>query len=280
MAKKKRAVRKTASAPTKQTPAMYPTPEPVELATPQKIIDIDLKTKTITIEGSPPPEMTRLGELEDWRGKVVAHDPKTNKVQLVFSLPPEKEKRRLNLTERLKHYAKKCAIQISPHWGERPKHISPAKWRNLDQRIKAMDELPENAPAEARDALMALHTLNRMVKELVEAGDWPEAIDRAICEAIDFGQLLQRGQTQIDHGGAVDRGTRNAKAVAGATEAKRTKKIDRSEPAHAEFNRRMATVKNSRMKFATLENMSKMKDISGNQIWKIGTLIRWSRDWN
>ena len=254
MAKKKRTDTKTNSGPTKQIPAMYPTPAPVELATPQKIVAIDLKTKTITIEGSPPPELLAAAEIE---------------------------RRRLNLTERLTGYAKSLATLITPHWGERPKHISPATWRNLERRVKAMAELPENAPAEARDALMALHTLNRLVQELVDAGDWPETIDRAICYAIDFGQLLQRGQTQIDHGETVDRGKRNAKAVSGATEAKRTKKIDRSEPARAEFNRRMATVKNPRMKTATLKNMAEVMDADGaTPKWgSLATLKRWSRGW-
>lgn len=254
MAKKRatKAAVKVTGGEKRQIPAMYPTPAPVELTTPQKIVAIDLKTKTITIEGSPPPELVAAAEMEQ---------------------------RRLNLPERLKQHARICLNRISPHWGERPKHISPATWRNLERRVKAMAELQENAPAEARDALMALHTLNRLVQELVEAGDWPETIDRAICYAIDFGQLLQRGQSQIDHGETVDLGKRNAKATAVATEAKHTKKNDRSEPAHDEYTRRMATVKTTRMKLATLNNMSEMKDDSGNQIWKIGTLRRWAKNW-
>lgn len=252
MATKRASKVKTTTVPTKQTPAMYPTPAPVELATPQKIVAFDPKTKTITIEGSPPPEVLAMAEIE---------------------------RRRLNLMERLTGYAASLATRITPHWGERPKHISPAKWRNLEQRIKAMAELPENAPAEARDALMALHTLNRLVNELVEADDWPETIDRAICYAIDFGQLLQRGQTQIDHGETVDRGKRNAKAVTEATEAKRTKKIDRSELAHTEFVRRMATVKNPRMKTATLKNMSEVMEGKKPKWGSLGTLKRWSRGW-
>ena len=251
---KKRTVTKTTSAPTKQIPDMYPPPAPVELATPQKIVAFDPKTKTITIEGSPPPELLAMAEIE---------------------------RRRLNLMERLTGYAKSLATRITPHWGERPKDISPAKWRNLEQRIKAMAELPENAPAEARDALMALHTLNRLVQELVEAGDWPETIDRAICYAIDLGQLLQRGQTQIDHGATVDRGKRNAKATAGATEAKRSKKIDRAEAALVEFNRRMATVKTKRMKSATIKNMSQVMEGDGTTPkWgSLAALKRWSHDW-
>ena len=253
MAKKKHTAQKTTSSQAKQIPAMYPTPDPVELATPQKIVAFDPKTNTITLEGSPPPELLRLAEIEQ---------------------------KRLNLTERIPEYTNTLALRIAPHWGERPKHISSAKWRNLEQRIKAMVQLPENAPAEARDALMALHTLNRLVAELVEAGDWPDAIDRAICYAIDFGQLLQRGQTQIDHGETVDLGKRNAEAVAGAREAKSTKTNHRIEAAHAEFRRRMATVKKSRMKMATLKNMLEMKDNSGNPVWPpIDTLKRWARDW-
>ncbi|MCX7421344.1 MAG: hypothetical protein NT013_17620 [Planctomycetia bacterium] len=126
---------------------------------------------------------------------------------------------------------------------------------------------------------MALHTLNRLADELAEAGDYPDSVERAICLAIDFGQLLQRGQTQIDHGANVDKGKRNTKSVMGATEAKITKKDDRSEPARVEFFRRMATIKTPRMKIATLKNMSEMKDISGKQIWKIGTLRRWAKNW-
>ncbi len=254
MAKKKRTVTKTTSAPKKQTPAMYPTPAAIELATPQKIVAIDLKTKTITIEGSPPPEVLAMVEIE---------------------------RRRLNLVERITGYTKTLAIRIAPHWGERPKHISPAKWKNLEQRIKAMAELPETAPAEARDALMALQTLNRMAADLAEAGDWPDSIDRALCYAIDFGQLLQRGQTQIDHGETVDKGRRNAEATAGATEANRRKKIDRSEAALVEFNRRMATAKTKRMKTSTLKNMSQVMEGDGTTPkWgSLAALKRWSLDW-
>ena len=253
MAKKKRTVTKTTSAPKKQTPAMYPTPAAIELATPQKIVAIDLKTKTITIEGSPPPEVLAMVEIE---------------------------RRRLNLVERITGYTKTLAIRIAPHWGERPKHISPAKWKNLEQRIKAMAELPETAPAEARDALMALQTLNRMAADLAEAGDWPDSIDRALCYAIDFGQLLQRGQTQIDHGETVDKGRRNAEAVAGATEAQHTKKNGRSEAAHTEFLRRMATVKGTRRKTDTLTKMSKEMNADGQPKYgSLRTLIRYAEHW-
>ncbi len=251
---KKRTDPTTTSGAARQTPAMYPAPAPVKLATPQKIVAVDLKSRTITIEGLPPPELVAIAEIAQ---------------------------RRLNLTARCQQYARTCLARIAPHWGERPKHISPAKWRNLEQRVKAMTELPATAPAEARDALKALHTLNRLVTELVEAGDWPESIERAICLAIDFGQLLQRGQTQIDHGKAVDRGKRSAKATVEASEAKHAKKNDRSELALAEYVKRMATVTGTRRKTDTLKQMSQvMGDDSKTPKWgSLTTLKRWSRDW-
>ncbi len=251
-----KAAKATDGAKRQQTPAMYPTPAPTEVATPLELVAID--PKTVAIEGSVSPEEFAA---------------------IMKTL--ETERRRMDLVERIAGYTKTLLLRIVPHCGERPKNIAPAKWKNFEQRIKAMSKLPANAPAEACDALAALHTLFQMAEELAEAGDWPDSIDRAICYAIDFGQLLQRGQTQIDHGANVDRGKRNAKATAGANAVKKTKTDERIEAAHAEFNRRMATAKSLRMKTATLTNMSKvMEDDGTTPKWgSLRTLNRWERKW-
>lgn len=233
-------------------PAMYPDPAPIELATPLKIVAVDPKTRTITVERTP-----ELAEIES------------------------KERRRLDLTARLKQYARTCLIRIAPHWGERPKHVSPAKWKNLEQRVRAMTQLPETAPADAHDALKALQALNRLTDELVEADDYPESIERAFCYAIDLGQLLQRGQTQRDYGKVVDAGKRSKSRSTNANAAKSKLVTDKIEAAHAEFNRRMKTVTETRKKNQTLIAMSKVKNTKGKPLWgSIAALNRYANHWN
>lgn len=220
----------------KPVPAMYPKPE-VRIEEPQKIIAVDLKTKTITLAGSPPPELLAASEIE---------------------------RQRLDLNSRLKSYAQSCLLQIMPHFGERPKNIPAAKWNNLEQRVRLISKLPESAPAEAHDALRALQTLNYLVAELVNAGDYPDAIDRAICWAIDLGQLLQRRQTQIDYGEAVDVGRRNVRSRANANSAKSEAAQQRFKLAESEYHRRM---KDGSKKTATLKSMSKVKDHNGKPVY-------------
>ena len=236
-------------------PAMYPDPAPIELATPLKIVAVDPKTRTITVERAP-----ELAEIES------------------------KERRRLDLTARLKQYAGNCRDRIAPHWGERPKHVSPAKWKNLEQRVRAMTQLPENAPADAHDALKALQTLNRLTDELVEADDYPESIERALCYAIDLGQLLQRGQTQRDYGKTVEDGRIATRSRSAATEENSRGKSGRSEAAHAEFNRRMKAVKGARKTNQTLVTMSEVmipNTKPPKPLWgSIATLNRYAKLWN
>lgn len=240
----------------RQTPAMYPTPAPLKLATPQKVVAID--PKTIAIEGSvSPEEFAAIAEML------------------------ETERRRMDLTGRLAEYKRKLVNAMAPHWGERPKHISPAKWGNLKQRVNEMTELPETAPAEAHHILAALKTFFSLVDELADANNNPQPAARAICWAIDLGILLQRGQSQIEHGETVDRGKRNAKSTADANDAKARQASGRREQAKAEFLRRMATVKIPRMKTATLKNMSVVMATDGvTPKWgSLTTLKRWSCDW-
>lgn len=229
MAKKrasKAAVKATGGAK-RHPPAMYPDPAPIELATPQKVVAFDPKTRLITLQGPPPPELLAAEE---------AH------------------RHRLNLNTRIKQYALSCVLRIEPHWGERPKHISPAKWKNRELRVRAMAELPESAPADAHDALKALHTLNLLADELVKADDWPDAIDRALCYAIDLGQLLQRGQTQRDYGEIVDTGKRSKQSLNKGPEARTEKAKAKSEAAREELKRRL--VGNNRSPSDHLDDMA------------------------
>lgn len=177
MAKKSSKVRKS-------VPAMYQSPPEVKLPGVHKITSVDIKTRTIHIEsdGPVPLELTALIEIE---------------------------RHRLDLAERIEGYTQSCLERMLPHFGERPDDISVEDWENLERRLRLLRMMPQCAPAEARDAFLALKTLNRMTDELVAAGDYPDAIDRALCWAIDLGQLLQRSQTQIDHGEHVHAGRMN-----------------------------------------------------------------------
>lgn len=214
MAKKRasKAADKSTAGAKQHAPAMYPDPATIEIKTPINIVPVDLKTGTWRIDGPTPPEMLAIVEAE---------------------------RHRLNLTARIKQHALTCALRIEPYWGDRPKHISAAKWRNREHRVKLMTELPKTAPAEAHDALLALQTLNRMASELAEANDWPDSIDRALCYAIDFGQLLQRGQTQIDYGKIVDTGKRSKQSLNKGPVARTTKSEAKAKAARDELIKRL-----------------------------------------
>ena len=254
MAKKKHTVTKTTSSPAKQIPDMFPLPAPVKLEKPLKIVAVDPETGTFICEGSPSPDLLAAAEIE---------------------------RRRMNLIERLRGYKETCLHRMKSHWGKRPKHIQPSQWNDMNARFRLIPTLqwPDNLPAKARHALEALQTLLKLDEELQNSNSLSGPIQRAICLAIDFGQLLQRGQTQIDHGATVDIGKRNAVGRAKAKVVKLTKTDGRIEAAHTEYQQRMATIKTPRMKTATLQNMSEMMDSSGNQIGKFGTLRRWANNW-
>jgi len=238
----------------KPIPPMYPKPDSIRLCGLQ-IVSVDKKTRTVHLqgEGSPPPALLAAIEAE---------------------------RRRLDLTARLTGYAQSCLMQIMPHFGERPKYISAAKWRDNEQRVRLIRDLPDDAPAHARDALMAVKTISRIADALMTAGDYPDEIDRAICLAIDLGQLLQRNQTQIDYGETVDAGKRNVQARNAANQTKRNGSKSRSEVAESEFNRRMSGVNSDRMKTATLKNMSKALGTNRKLIYgSLATLNRYAKTW-
>ncbi len=255
---KKRVVKAAVKAPAgakRHPPAMYPEPATIEIKTPQKIVAFDPKTRTITIEGPPPPELLAAEEAN---------------------------RHRLNLNARIKQYALSCVLRIEPHWGERPKHISPAKWKNRELRVRAMAELPETAPADAHDALKALQTLNLLADELVEADDWPDAIDRALCYAIDLGQLLQRGQTQRDYGDIVDAGRRSKDRSITANSAKSKPVPDKIKAARVEYTSRRADSENSRIsKTDLLRKMAGEFKEDGKTLkfYSFSRLKTYAKDW-
>ena len=58
----------------KTIPAMYPKPEPVKLPRPQKIVAVDPKSKTVTLESSPEllTQLQAMTETERHRFDLVA----------------------------------------------------------------------------------------------------------------------------------------------------------------------------------------------------------------
>ena len=227
-------------------PAMYPTP-PTKKLPPRKIVDVDPLSQTITLEGPVPPEL----------------------LQAI-----EQERRRLDLFSRLEAYGKRCLALVKPWIGERPQRVSSTAWENPEQLARLNIRLPENAPAEARDALLALRTQSRLLDQLMESGDLPESVNSAVCLAIDLGKLLQRTQTQLDYGSVVDTGKRAKRSTSVANDEKRRTTEEKKKSAHAEFVRRMQTA-GPRMKTATLQNMSAANPSFGT----LGTLKRWAKNW-
>ena len=241
----------------KPVPPIHQKPEPVRLKDPVRVVSVNRKTRTVTLAGSPPPELVEA-----------------------LKAAAEVERRRLDMPQRLKGYAAACLVRVMPHFGKRPRHITAAKWKDVEQRIRLLQSLPADAPAEAHDAFKALQALHRLVDELASEGDYSDTIERAICWAIDLGQLLQRSQTQIECGEAVDIGRRNAKSRTAANDSKREAAELRSQRAEAEFNRRMHGNTQKRMKTATLGNMAQMKDTDGEPLYgSLRTLTRYAKTW-
>lgn len=238
----------------KAVPAIYPEAPAIKLAEPQKIVAVDIKTRTITFAGSPPPQLVEAAK---------------------------KEGRRLNLQQRLTGYAVSCLSRLMPHFGERPEYISAAKWKDVEERVRLLRSLPEHAPAESRDDLRALQTLNRLAAELAEVGDYPDGVERAICWAIDLGQLLQRGQTQIDHGEAVDVGRRNKDGRKVAYKVKATRVKSRRELSRDEFLRRW-TESPDPQKTKIVTAMAREMDDSTppkRKYYSYSKLMTFSKDW-
>lgn len=155
-----------------------------------------------------------------------------------------------------------------------------AKKRANKSTARAKKQTPAMYPTPGDAEWVKLEELSGLLDELDKAGPISHSIERALNLAMDLAKVIQRGQTQIDYGETVNRGKRNAKATAGATEAQHTKKNDRSEAAHTEFLRRMATVKGTRRKTDTLTKMS--KEMNGDGQPKYGslrTLIRYAEHW-
>jgi len=197
----------------KTVPPMYPKSDSIKLGA-AEIVAVDKKTRTVHLqcEGSPPEALLAAIEAERHRWDLIA---------------------------RLRAHKATLMARIEPHCGDRPKHIPAAKWRDFEQRTKLIADLPHNAPGEARDAFLALRTLSILNDALIELRDITPAIRQAVCSAIDLGMLLQRGQTQIDHGAAVDAGKRSVRSRTAANAKKSDNKLSRSEDAFSEFYQMM-----------------------------------------
>jgi hypothetical protein len=237
----------------KQIPPVYPEPEPIHLP-PRKIVSIDEATRTITLEGPTPPELIKLHEMIE---------------------------KRFNLPERLSHYLK-CSLQITlPHYGTRPAYVSQTDWESHESRIRRLVELPENAPAEAKDSLRCAKIIQQITDRLVAEDDWSDRMDEVICLAIDLGKLLQRVSVQIELGAQVAAGKVVEKARQSGAKKVAESAESRSAKAEKEFRRRLAQVKGQpRMKTAILKAMAKVRDPDGRPVYgSYSTLKRYSKDW-
>lgn len=234
----------------RMVPAIYPEPEPIELL-PQEIIGYDPETNTIILKGSMP---------------------------RVIKDAEERERLRLDLNQRLKKYALVLGSRVARFISNYPYGKTPKAAEKKLRSTRAKD-LSIDATVEAHQALYSIHTMYRMVDELIAAGDYPDSIDRAICWAIDLGKLLERGQTQIDHGEAVDRGRKNMDAHAAAVAGATAKKQSRSEAARQEFEKRLPLNPN-RTPTDILNAMAEEEYENGKPRWgSIASLNRWKKEW-
>ncbi len=242
----------------RKTPALYPKPAPVKLSEPVRVVPVKKKRgRKVTHELEPSPELvTALQKLV------------------------ETERERLDLIGRLRGYKALLLERVEPHCGKRPKQIPVVKWRDIAQRVKLIDRLVDDAPADVRHALLALHTLSHLNDALVKVRDITPEIRVAVCMAIDLGMLLQRGQVQIDFGADVDAGKRNRKSTVTANAAKQTAKQKRVAVAKAEFTRRRKAAPDRVSDETILTRMSEVKDTSGKGVYgSLVTLRRYKLEW-
>jgi hypothetical protein len=159
-----------------------------------------------------------------------------------------------------------------------------AKWDDIVAALPHVT-LPENAPGEARIALLSLQSMAILYQALIEAEEftrWRQsrAMMMALCAAIDLGWDLQRGQAEIDLGEAVDLGRRNADSRKAAGSKRAAELEQRMAAAEAEYLRLRIVVSDGKPKFhtATLTNMAEQKLPDGKLKWgPLDTLKRWAR---
>jgi hypothetical protein len=239
--------------PSKQIPPVYPDPEPIELPR-RKAVSFDEVTRTITLEGPTPPELIRLQEMAELR---------------------------FNLPKRLSHYLTCSLICSLPHLGPRPAYFSNEDWLDHAKRTRLLVELPENAPAEAKDSLRCAKIIQQITDRLVAEDDWSDRMDEVICLAIDLGKLLQRVSVQIELGAQVAAGKVVVKARQSGAKKVAESAESRSAKAEKEFRRRLAQVKGQpRMKTAILKAMATVLDPDGRPVYgSYSTLKRYAKDW-
>jgi len=135
---------------------MYPEAEPIQAKEPIRITSIEQDGDQIRLVADKMPD-----ELREALAKRQEH---------------------YDIDKRIHQHAVSCAFRIRDYLTD-------------EQRQKFDTELPESlcadAPGEARDALLAMHKLSVISQTLQDLQDIHVAMKRALCLAIDAGQLRQ-----------------------------------------------------------------------------------------
>lgn len=187
----------------KRRPApLYPPPSAVELKSPLKV--------------------TTPGELE-------CSDPEDFATLQALS---QEERDRFRLFDRLRRYKVVLLQRLAPVVDLTGEH----SWEAVVAKLPTIT-LPAHVPGEIRDAFLALKKLATIHAALIVMKHITPAAEVAICAAIDFGQLLQRGQAELDFAQSVDRGKRSAESTNVANLAKQSEADVKADEAGAEFQR-------------------------------------------
>jgi len=228
--------------------SLYPKPEPFNPPLGPNVVQVDANTKRITVNrGEPAPP---------------GCDKQVALIRLNF-----------DLKARLRKYNEACIELILPYCGDQPEKVSDGDWENASKRCRLVGRLPD-APAEVQDAVAGLKTIDHLMKELTAEGEISTHVQHAICWAIDLGLIMQQciAQMLFDE--------RKTEASLNANSSKSQASEEQSKLAEIEFNRRMTGSVTTRMKTATLKNMSLEKQHDGTlKYGGFSTLKRYCKTW-
>ena len=122
---------------------------------------------------------------------------------------------RFNLVDRLCGYKVTLMSQLCPFTNL----TEDMTWLEIESTLPSV-KLSAEAPGESRQALKAMRTLVTLNHALIAIGKLSPAMKVALCAAIDFGKLLQRGHDELEFAQLVDSGLKEVGSLAAASSGK------------------------------------------------------------
>lgn len=173
---------------------------------------------------------------------------------------------RFNLVDRLRGYKVSLLSRLCPFTNL----TEEMTWLEIEKLLPTI-KLSKEAPGESRDALLAMKTLVILNHALIAVRELTPAMKVALCAAIDFGKLLQRGHDELMFAQLVDSGLKEVGSLAAASSGKRKTKELKSEEARGEFERRKALSPTSIDEHILINMVRKGRSLR--------TLMRYKKHW-